>query len=63
MPNGKPGDIPYTDIVSHGRRVYSEEIDRLVRDMLSRQYDGFSKPDVEAVTRPVGTSRAAPPRG
>ena len=31
MANGKPGDHPYTDIVVHGRRVYSELADDLVR--------------------------------
>ena len=33
MPNGKPGDHPYTDIIIHGLRVYSEAIDRLVREI------------------------------
>lgn len=33
MPNGKPGDHPYTDIVVHGLRVYSESVDRLVREV------------------------------
>ncbi|MFC4405402.1 hypothetical protein [Haloarchaeobius iranensis] len=33
MPNGKPGDSPYTDIVTHGRDVYSTEVDDLIRDL------------------------------
>lgn len=31
MPNGKPGDHPYTDIVVHGLDVFGEEIDSTVR--------------------------------
>jgi len=33
MPNGKPHDHPYTDIVLHGQRVYSERADALVREI------------------------------
>lgn len=33
MPNGKPGDSPYTDIVTHGRDIYSPEIDDLIREL------------------------------
>src|SRR5688500_13084656 len=33
MPNGKVGDHPFTDIVIHGRRVYSERADALVREI------------------------------
>lgn len=33
MPNGKPGDHPYTDIVIHGANVYGDDIDDLVREM------------------------------
>jgi hypothetical protein len=60
MPNGKPGDHPYTDIVVHGRRVYSEAVDELVRhiaplasqserdqlaEVLLNDYDDFNNPD------------------
>jgi hypothetical protein len=31
MPNGRPGDYPYTDIVHHGEAVYSGAVDDLVR--------------------------------
>ena len=31
MPNGKPGDHPYTDIVVHGLDVFGKEIDSTVR--------------------------------
>ncbi len=33
MPNGKPGDHPYTDIVTHGLEVFTEEVDALVREL------------------------------
>lgn len=33
MPNGKVGDDPYTDIVVHGREVYSLRADALVREV------------------------------
>ncbi|WP_256298279.1 hypothetical protein [Haloarchaeobius salinus] len=33
MPNGKPGDSPYTDVVTHGRDVYSPEVDDLIREL------------------------------
>ncbi len=33
MPNGKPGDHPYTDIVLHRTDVYGREIDELVREI------------------------------
>ena len=61
MPNGKPGDHPYTDIVVHRRSVYSPRVDDLVRrvamlstqaerhqlaDMLFRDFDDFNQPDV-----------------
>ncbi len=66
MPNGKPGDHPYTDVVLHGRDVYSKRADELVReiaslvgdrerralaDMLFLQYNEFEKPDVERLER------------
>jgi hypothetical protein len=34
VPNGKPGDHPLTDIVVHGREVYSPEASRLVREIV-----------------------------
>jgi S-adenosylmethionine hydrolase len=33
MPNGKPGDHPYTDIITHGRDVYSPRAASLVREI------------------------------
>ena len=33
MPNGKPGDHPYTDIVVHGQDVYSPKAASLVREI------------------------------
>ena len=61
MPNGKPGDHPYTDIVIHGRDVYSKTAAALVReiasivdektrrqvaDLLFTEYNEFSRPNV-----------------
>jgi hypothetical protein len=61
MPNGKPGDHPLTDIVIHGRRVYSEAADTLVRaivkltsreerdrlaDLLFQEYNDVDNPHV-----------------
>ena len=72
MPNGKPGDHPYTDIVLHGLRVYSEAIDRLVReiaalsddrgrrelqDMLLFEYNEYSKPDLARLERVLSARR------
>lgn len=37
MPNGKPGDHPFSDIVVHGSSAeFGEEISDLVRTMYSR---------------------------
>lgn len=52
MANGKPGDHPLHDILDHGRPVYSEPIDRLVRriaryvprERLRDLFDWFSPP-------------------
>ena len=61
MPNGKPGDHPFTDIVVHGFDVYSPDIDELVRqvaplcddktrrelaDRLFHQYNEYGDPDL-----------------
>ena len=61
MPNGKPGDHPYADIVTHGRDVYSARAANLVReiaklsdarargklaDLLYSEYNEFYDPDV-----------------
>ena len=63
MPNGKPGDHPYTDIVIHGARVYSEKADALVReihemggrdeiaDLLWQEFNVFENPDVTRLER------------
>jgi hypothetical protein len=57
MPNGKPGDHPFTDIVVHGQPVYSVRADALVReiarlggrrlieDLLFLDYNPFTRPD------------------
>ncbi len=66
MPNGKPGDHPFTDIVVHGREVYSPQAAKLVReiaelandiecreisDLLYTEYNEFSDPDVKKLER------------
>jgi hypothetical protein len=66
VPNGKPGDHPYTDIVIHKRRVYSAAIDDLVRavaqlsdergrnalaDELFGEYNEYSRPDLAKLER------------
>ena len=66
MPNGKPGDHPYTDIMHELRRVYSPEIDALVREvaqlsddrgrrelaaMLMRDYNDMERPDLRKLER------------
>ena len=66
MPNGKPGDHPYTDIVIHGRDIYSPRAAALIReiatlvddksrrklaDMLFLDYNEFGHPDVATLER------------
>ena len=60
--NGKPGDHPFTDIVVHGRDLYSPRAADLVReisklcddkaqrelaDLLFTEYNEFGNPDVK----------------
>jgi hypothetical protein len=62
VPNGKPGDHPFTDIVTHGHDVYSPRAANLVReiaklcddktrqklaDLLLFEYNDLSHPDVK----------------
>ena len=48
MPNGKPGDHPYTDIVVHGSSSeFGEEISALVREMA--RHPGFAAVREEVV--------------
>ena len=66
MPNGKIGDHPFTDIVNHGRAVYSPHADDLVReiaaladdknrrelqDLLLGKYNEYSKPNISELER------------
>jgi hypothetical protein len=61
MPNGKPGDHPFTDMMLHGKRVYSAKADELIRgvaklsdtagtkqlaDMLFSEFNTHDSPDV-----------------
>jgi hypothetical protein len=69
MPNGKPGDHPLTDIVVHGRRVYSERADALVReivalggqerigDLLIAEYNEYDRPNVSQLERVLAEIR------
>ena len=34
MPNGRPGDHPVNDIVMHGMRVYSPEVDAIIKRLV-----------------------------
>jgi hypothetical protein len=64
--NGKVGDHPYTDIVNHGREVYSVNADALVReiaaladdrtrrelaDRLLREFNAYRDPNVDELER------------
>ena len=66
MPNGKPGDHPFTDIVNHGLDVYSSQVAKRVReiaklasdqerrklsDLLYQEYSEYSNPDIEELER------------
>jgi hypothetical protein len=66
MPNGKPGDHPYTDIVIHRRDVYSPNADALVReidalgdektrrelaDRLLGEFNEYRNPDISVLER------------
>ena len=66
MPNGKPGDHPWTDILIHRRPVYSPTADQLVRDIaqiatdaeqraladrLLSEYNEFFNPDIRRLER------------
>ena len=66
MPNGKPGDHPYTDIIVHGTDLYSQTVAQLVReisgladektrrdlsDLLITEYNEYSNPDVDELER------------
>ncbi|MDP3768223.1 MAG: hypothetical protein Q8S13_09420 [Dehalococcoidia bacterium] len=66
MPNGKPGDHPYTDIVIHQLLVYSPSADALVReiatladertrrelaDLLFLRFNEYDRPNVAELER------------
>jgi hypothetical protein len=66
VPNGKPGDHPFTDIVHHGRPIYSATADALVReiakladdktrrhleDLLMSKYNEYRNPNVPELER------------
>ncbi|HZL99460.1 MAG TPA: hypothetical protein VFD43_04330 [Planctomycetota bacterium] len=72
MANGKPGDHPYTDIVHHGRDVYSPAAAALVRqiaaladdktrralaEMLFGEFNESSSPDVHELERRLAALR------
>ena len=41
MPNGRPGDHPLTDLLTHGQLVYGSEADQCIREIaaLSRDHE------------------------
>ncbi len=45
MPNGKPGDHPYTDILHHGHSEYGEPVDGLVKEL--SKMSGFQSVSTE----------------
>jgi hypothetical protein len=47
MTNGKPGDHPVSDILSHGLPTYGPEIDGLIREI-----DALEGPDGTALADP-----------
>ena len=66
MPNGKIGDHPFTDVVLHGRDIYSRRAAELIRaisalanestrhdlaDLLMREYNDLLNPDVPRLER------------
>jgi hypothetical protein len=66
VPNGKPGDHPFTDIVTHKANLYSPLAAALVReiatladdksrralsDMLYEKFNPYDRPDVPALER------------
>lgn len=72
MPNGKIGDHPFTDIMIHGREIYSTLARALVRevasladektrhelaDMLMRDFNEFDNPDVPKLERVLTAMR------
>lgn len=72
MPNGKPGDHPYTDIVVHRLAVYSPPADALVReiatladerirrelaDLLYRRFNVYERPAVAELERTLTALR------
>jgi hypothetical protein len=72
MPNGKPGDHPFTDIVNYKRDVYSPRAAALVReiarladektrsqlaDMLFHDYNEYANPDVAKLERALTDMR------
>lgn len=74
MPNGKVGDHPLTDILYHGKEVYSLEADNLVReivkltdengwrelgDRLYRNYNPYMDPDIGRLEQELRNTRDA----
>ena len=72
MPNWKIGDHPFTDIIIHGREIYSSQVRALVReiasladektrhelaDMLMHDFNEFDNPDVPKLERVLTTMR------
>jgi hypothetical protein len=45
MPNGKPGDHPYTDIVVHGKSRFNPETIELAKELHDLNPDSFFEID------------------
>lgn len=63
MPNGRPGDNPYDEIIHHGGSEYGEPVDGLVRQL--SQLPGFSSVSREVASilwdhSPMGGSSKKP---
>jgi hypothetical protein len=65
MPNGKPGDHPFTDLLVHGLPVFSRGADNLIREIarfvpwqeMDRLFDWLHPPPVPELVRILRTKR------
>ena len=71
MPNGKPGDHPLTDLLVHGLRTFSKEVDSLIREIarflppqeIDSLLDWFHPPPLDELTKILRAKRDALVRG
>lgn len=55
MPNGRPGDHPYTDIVTHGMDVPNEDVSEVVREIADSD-NGSAKREARRLLWNAGVS-------